>query len=116
MNLLHDIDEKTVAGILGPLFGSIVAVLRDEAEHPKTRSRVIGEWFSGFATAVFISPALLDWLNLDDRGTHWIAAGGFIMGLVGLKLIPLIIAESAALAKLYFKGKFGEDDNDKKSS
>lgn len=107
------IDEKTIISILPPFVGAIVAAIRNQPDMPRSRVQIVTEVFSGFTTAYFTTPVIADFFNLTNKGNHWVSALGFVVGMIGLSIIPIIINAGVAITKTYIS-EYGSSSNDKK--
>jgi len=103
------IDDNTVATLLPPFMGAVVAVLRNQKKKP-SNTQVVIQVFTGFVTAYYLTPIFADILNIETRGRHWYSAIGFVVGLAGYSVLPFL----ADLTGLTIKAIFERYTNEKK--
>lgn len=98
---LHQLQETAIA-MIAPFTGAVVAAIRDQ-HNPRSKWQVTGQVFSGFVTALFLTPVIADILRLSGRGEHWTSALGFIVGLTGFSAIPVLIQSTIKIARNYLE-------------
>lgn len=109
----HKIDVETVFKILPPLAGAIVGHVRMRKKDV-TAGETIAAIFTGFVTAIYISPVVYDLLHLPENNQDWERGIAFAVGASGFAVIPIIIEFVKRTAIMYMEN-FNNDRTRKKS-
>ena len=98
---------NALTSLLPAFFGAVVGVVRDEGISVK---QAFLKAFSGMLIAVYVGPAICDFLGVTPQQTNLYSAIIFIIGLSGFSLIPILINATVQVVRYYVSST----DNNKK--